>query len=664
MGDLQERFIEIVEAGVATRRASTVFSPEEIGRVLGAPREELGRYLAPILVEEGEASVRFHTSEMLLYFVTDFHSAIPEIRRLYGRDGRFASRLYISYYVNSPSGDEMARSARKASTAKQALQTIAERAGSLPSYKQAEEVASIEEARAGAETEKDVPKLHGLYIGLLTSPETSQADAIELESILRSSGVEFVPARWMAMDVWRTLLPLAERHHSYEERNVFAANLAPLNPATSVALFDPAGEFSGFVAWGENAGSPVAIRRERGGEFIPSDAVVGAQGSGKSFMLKLWLTDWIARGERAFVVDPKLEFGLVTKALGGKEIALGKAQGFNLLQFEALPATPGSELGAAVAGLVFADNLAALEALYSLAKGGRGRASGVERNLLINALKRALVLSEMDPKDPSTWRPDRVFLADVYEVLTREMLQEEPQTIRMMAGVLEQYAAKSGQYFEQYNTPNDFSLEADLVTATFGLANLSMDETQRSLSAHFAMRLAVSHAVKSFLLSPRPVRFHIVIDEASQLLTTPALVASVASMLSLLSAYGISVHLAFQTMDAIRRADALGSAEGAASLNTLSGVIPAYWLFHQEPSSAQAAVDMLGLPRVLGPAIVRQGVGACILAFPGADLRVPLRVRVPEAFHAMFRTDPAAMRALVEEALAAKPAAPEGNRLS
>jgi hypothetical protein len=232
-----------------------------------------------------------------------------------------------------------------------------------------------------------------------------------------------------------------------------------------------------------------------------------------------------------------------------------------------------------------------------------------------------------------------------------------------MAGVLEQYAAKSGQYFERYNTPNDFSLDADLVTATFGLANLSMDETAKSLSAHFAMRIAVSHAVRSFLLSPEPTPFHIVIDEASQILTTPALVASVASMLSLLSAYGISVHLAFQTMDALRRADALGAAEGAASLNSLTGVIPAYWLFHQEPSSAQAAVEMLGFPKGLGPPIVRQGVGACILAFSGADLRVPLQVRVPEAFQTMFRTDPQAMRGLIEEALAVKPIAAEGNEL-
>jgi hypothetical protein len=156
--------------------------------------------------------------------------------------------------------------------------------------------------------------------------------------------------------------------------------------------------------------------------------------------------------------------------------------------------------------------------------------------------------------------------------------------VRLMAAVLEQYAAQDGQYYEQYNTPNDFSLDADLITATFGLAQLSSDETAKAISGHFAMRIGVNHAVRSFLMNKEPVPFHIVIDEASQLLTTPALVSSVVAMISLLSAYGISVHLAFQTMEAIQRADGLGAAENASSMNTLSGVIPAYWLFHQEPA--------------------------------------------------------------------------------
>jgi hypothetical protein len=266
-------------------------------------------------------------------------------------------------------------------------------------------------------------------------------------------------------------------------------------------------------------------------------------------------------------------------------------------------------------------------------------------------LKRAMQLKGLNPKNAATWKPNQVFLYDVYEVLTREMLDQDPKTVRMMAAVLEQYATKDGQYFEQYNTPYEFSLDADLITATFGLAQLSADKKGRSITAHFALRLAVQQAVRAFLSAPNPIPFHIVIDEASQLLTTPVLVSSVAAMLSLLSSYGISVHLAFQDMQAIEQADQFAALEQGESLNRLSAVIPAYWLFHQEPASAEAAVRLLRLPPEEARRIVANRVGQCLLAFPKIDLRIPLAIIVPEAFHELFRTDPTAMRGMIESSL-------------
>jgi hypothetical protein len=341
---------------------------------------------------------------------------------------------------------------------------------------------------------------------------------------------------------------------------------------------------------------------------------------------------------------------------------MGGVRGFNLLQFEPLPATPGSDLGASISQLVFEENLAALVALYGLAKGRGSWVSGVERNLLTNALKGAMQNAGMDPKNASTWLPNRVFLSDVYAFLTGEAQAEDREILHSMAQVLEQYAAKTGQFFERYNTPNDFTLDGDLVTATFGLSQLNPDTTGRAIAAHFAMRLAVNRAVRAFLLSKEPIPYHIVIDEASQLLTSPALVSSVVSMLSLLSAYGISVHLAFQTMEAISRADEMAEGvEGASSLNTLSGVIPAYWLFHQEPASAQACARLLDLPPEEARFLVRNRVGEAILVFPKSSLRIPLVIRVPEAFHPLFATDPASMRAQIEQALAHPEAQGEGD---
>lgn len=644
-----ERFAAIMGTGEAQPPAAAL-SPEQVRRALENPRAELRRLLAPPVVEERPAGVRFRDKELLVYYANDFQAALPPIRRMLSSDGRFAHRLYVSYFITSPAPDEMARLTRKASTAKQALQAVAAKAGSLPSYKHGDELDAIETARWGAETEKNVSKYLGLYLGLLVSDESADADRLAFESTLRSNGVDLVPAQWLALDAWRTLLPLGQRFHHYEDRNLFPENLAPLNPVTAEAWFDPGGEFCGFVASGESAGLPVAIRREREAELLPSDAVVGAPGSGKSYSLKLRVCDWIAQGQRVFIVDPKLEFDPLTRKLGGQAFSLQGGRGFNLLHFEPFSIPSGLELGVSLTNHVFAENLYAIEALYTLAKAQGGRATGVEKNLLTTALKRAMVLKGMDPKDPQTWEANRIFLYDVYEVLTREMFDQDPETIRLMQAVLEQYAAKDGQYFDQYNTPNTFSLDADLITATLGLAQLSADPAPRAITGHFALRLAANHAVRSFLNSSQPTPFHIVIDEASQLLTTPALVSSVVAMLSLLSAYGISVHLAFQDMEAITRADDMVSSEGAQSANTLSAVLPAYWLFNQGADSAAAAVRLLSLPPELKFRIEQNPKGHCLLAFAGRSLAIPIEIIAPEAVRPLLATDPESMHRMLRSA--------------
>ena len=651
-----ERYLEMAQTGNTTSPMSTVLSREQIQKALDDPKNEIRKLLAPPVVEELPSAVQFNRKTMAIYYFTDYKQSIPTIRKLLGAHHKFAHRLYLSYYISTPNISEIALATRRASTAKQAVDAVAARLGSLPSYRQREEIESIEDARWGAETEKDVPKMLTCYVGLVGNNETIHQDAIDLESIFQSAGVDFVPAKFVPLKVWRTMIPLGQRTHrsNSADRNVFADNLGPLNPVTSLAVFNPDGEFCGYTPAGGDALMPVAIVRKRGTEFIPSDAIIGTQGSGKSFTIKYWITDWISRGHKVFVVDPKMEFGPTTAALGGTAVSILGSTGFNLIQFENIPVDHDTELGVALAKMTFDDNLAAIEALYSMSKGDKANVTGVERNFLINAFRRAMETKGMDPKDPRTWKANEVFLNDVYETLTREMMHEDTQTVKMMGQLLEQYADKNGQYYEQYNTPNTFSLDSDLITATFGLAQLGADVMTKSLASHFAMRIAIQHAVRSFLLEDVPPPYHIVIDEASQLLTTSAVVSNVISMLSLLSAYDISVHLAFQDIKALTRADSLGAMDGAASMNTLMGVIPAYWIFHQEPSSAQYIVETFNLPQEEQKIIVQNRVGQCILMFPKVGLRIPIVVQVPEQFTDMYRTDPEFTKRMIENALRRK----------
>ncbi len=448
------------------------------------------------------------------------------------------------------------------------------------------------------------------------------------------------------------MIPLGQRYHLFEDRNVFSANLAEMNPITGQTLFDPAGELLGFTASPDDQSRPVAVVRKRGSSIVPSDALIGAPGSGKSMTLKWWVTDWLVRKQRVMVIDPKLEFGPLVDVLGGSSVDAVGTKGFNLLHFDEFPVEPASPLGRALTQMSFDDNLAAIEALYLAVKGGRAAyVSGRERNLLIRALQLAMKRNGMSPDDPTTWSSDGIFLSDVYQVLARDLLHEDPDTVGLITSNLMQYGDPDGQYYPLYNTPSRLDLDHDLVVITFGLSQFSADERVKSLGYHFALRIAAQHAIRNFIFSEQVTPYHIVIDEASQMLTSSALVSSVVRMLSLLPAYSISVHLAFQDMFALERADSLGVREGAGSMNTLLGTIPAYWLFGQEPESAAKAAQILKLPAREQALISSQTPGSCLVVFPSVGMRLPLMVNVPEAFLNRYKTDAEDMRRMLDQAM-------------
>ncbi|MCB2160637.1 hypothetical protein KQH40_00965 [bacterium] len=649
----EERFATICMSGRTPPAELAALTATQLDMALSEPEKYVKRVIAPPLVEEGDAWVTFRQKSMLLYFITDYRLTLPRISRLLGPGGRYYNSLFVSYYLTMPSPDTIALQARKASTAKQAQQVIGQRLGTLPSYRQQEDVMAIEQARYGAETEKRLPRMLGLYIGVLVDSEKIYEEKADFEAVLQSAGLVFTPAKWTAMNIWRSMIPLGQRYHRFEDRNVFSENMASLNPVSSQTLFESEGDLLGFTAISSNHSMPVSVVRKRGSRIVPSDALVGAPGSGKSMTLKWWVTDWMVKRHRVMVIDPKLEFGPVVNTLGGSSVDAVGTTGFNLLRFDRFSVDPTSQLGNALTRMTFDDNLAAIEALYVAVKGGRASyISGQERNLLIRALQKAMRNKNMDPNDPTTWEPNGLFLRDVYQVLARELLHEAPDTINVMVNNLMQYGDPAGQYYKLYNTISDLDLSSDLVVITFGLSQFSADERVKSLAYHFALRIAAQHAIRNFIFSEEVTPTHIVIDEASQMLTSSALVSSVVRMLSLLPAYNISVHLAFQDMFALERADALGASEGSGSMNTLLGTIPAYWLFNQEPESAAKAVKILKLPAHEQGMIAGNLPGNCLVVFQTVGMRLPVSVKVPPTFLQLYKTDAEAMRRMLDAAIA------------
>ena len=649
-----ERYTHLIDHGTSAIPSTGGISAADLEAIRHAPKDHLKRVLAPrkaFLDHKNGDRIEFHRKTLSLYFVNDYEINIPQISRLLGQGNRFAHQLVLSYFIDSPAPDVVARQARKASTAQKALQEVTQRLGGTPSYKRSDQVGALEEARYGSETEKDVLKWLQLYLCLISDTDQVEQDRIDFEATLQAVGLRYVPADFYGLEVWKTTLPLGRRYLNYEARNVRARDLAGLNPVTALSEFDPGGQFLGYTPVSRASLMPVAIRRERGSVIRPGEAIVGAPGSGKSFTLKYWMTNWAGFGEKIFVIDPKGEFLNITQKLGGTVIELLGGGGFNLLQFDRVDARRGERRAQALTEMIWEDNLASLTSLYERLKGNNVFVTGVEHRHLMNAMTAAMKHNAMDPKDGTTWGKNKIFLADVYNALISDLFEEDPDTINVMKQILEPYATREGHYYALFNTPVSLDFSNDINTIVFGTSQFSADPKFNFLAYHFALKIAAQHAIRSFVTNQgKYTPYHIVIDEASQILVTPTIVGAMAKMMSLFQTYGISLHLAFQDMNAITHADTLSRGAVIGSGNTLSSVIPTYWLFKQEMNSARVAGEALNLNPQEVAELPQLGIGECILAFTG-EKKIPIVIEVPEIFHDMFRTDPDKMQALVQEML-------------
>ena len=610
--------------------------------------------MAPPVLREDEEKLHFNNGVVLYYYLDDYRANIPRISKLLGDRGKYSHRLTVSYYVNAPNTGKIAYSARTASTNKEALWHTATRLGAKPSAKLEKEIASAESARRGAETEEDIPRFISVYVALVCSPDEIDNDKNEFESLMQSLGIIYIPSKWISIETWRTIVPLCQLRLSktYEPRNVFARNVGGMNPVTAQTYFEEAGDFCGFSPVSANHYMPVAVVRGRGEKLPTSDAIVGAQNSGKSFSMKMKAVDWLVQGHNVFIVDPGMEFAPLADTFGGKRISIMGRRGFNLFRFDPIEKNISADLRDNLADMVFNDNLAALLSLYKMVKGGNASVTGTERNHLTNALKQVMRQNNMDPSDPSTWT-QAITLGDVYQVLLREMSVQDPDNVRVITATLEQYGDKDGQYYEIFNTETTFDLDSDLIVAQLGLSQFGADPVIKALASHYALRMASQHAIRTFLTqeheTPRP--YHIIIDEASQLFVSAQVVTSVTAMLSMFSKFEIALHLAVQDFKALQRAEEMSSVGDLSSTNTLMSVIQAYWFFHQQPQSAHEAANVFSLSQGEQDMIVHSTPGQCLLVMPAINVNLPLRIVAPDELVELFRTDAAVTRDRIIESM-------------
>lgn len=632
------RFLNYADRGIEPEGEDRIIPMAKVEDAILNP-DKIPNMLAPASIEEEVDYLRFSSHRMLFYYIDGYNRNLPIINNLMGHDRSFANNLWVSFYVTAPDPNVVAHQIKKQSTGVQAMAEVKGRMGQMGSYRDQKEIMEIEQARAGAETGENVPRYLGLYLAftVVDDDKIMKERKTAFESALTSEGLRFIPIKYTTREAWQTMIPLGQKIDTYEDIPAFAYEMAPLVPVTSEAWIEPGGDLVGYTTLSHGALSPVAIRRQRGEDKVPGDAFVGRTGSGKSAALKFMMMNWLSQGHKVIVIDPKMEFSEIVRYLGGSLIEIGGGRGFNLFNFPEMKSIDMSaKLNKDFSDLVFQDNHTALRIMYGNLK--NFTVSGEEDSLLVKALQLAMKVKGMDSKDPSTWGKEDIFLKDVFDQLHLNLRDANPLTVQTMLTTLEQYATEEGQYYEMFNTPTNFDMSNELIGMTFGLAQFSQEKKIKNMIYQYALRIAFQSSVRSFILDKETVPIHVIIDEASQTLLNKSLTSTVVNIMTMLGAYNVSVHLAFQDMAAIYKADE-GQSENQASINSLVGSIPAYLLFKQEPSSAEAAARLIGMGH--GETQYITGInepGRCLLAFTGDPVRVPLKFIIHENLLAMIDT--------------------------
>jgi len=153
------------------------------------------------------------------------------------------------------------------------------------------------------------------------------------------------------LDAWRTTLPAAPDLIGHT-RVLDTAALAACAPLTSPEASSVDTTSATAVLAGLNAATGTPVFRDRWSEANHNSLILGASGSGKSYLAKTDLIRELCAGTLACVIDPDGEYAPMADAVGGRVIHLGLPGHFlNVLDLPAPAAAGPCELAARVLDL-------------------------------------------------------------------------------------------------------------------------------------------------------------------------------------------------------------------------------------------------------------------------------------------------------------------------
>jgi type IV secretory pathway VirB4 component len=147
----------------------------------------------------------------------------------------------------------------------------------------------------------------------------------EVKGLLAAQLASVTPATFRQVEGWTATLPVGVDRLGPArtlETSALAACL-PIASADLTRLDDGAGGGVSGVLWGLNTATGNPVFWDRWGQQNHNSVVLGASGSGKSYLAKTDVLRELYQGATLAVIDPEGEYAALAAAVGGTVVALG-----------------------------------------------------------------------------------------------------------------------------------------------------------------------------------------------------------------------------------------------------------------------------------------------------------------------------------------------------
>jgi len=479
----------------------------------GMSKEEIINLLVPNTVVERETYIEIDGVRVSCYHIRDFQpNRVAMIHRLSNLPGGWTGSLHMEFADPA----SVASNLKERQVQLEATELLKQSKYMVESFANQQEALAVKQQRMALETVGKTPVFIRFFV-MRTAPtdEILQKRTLDLESLLTTIGVTYVPARYNQRRIWESSLPTCELTYKTKPRNMTADSLSTFFWPSQRRYMEGNGIYLGI-----DQATLLPVRVDPFGDYMektPTFLALGRPGAGKSVWLRTMMLSSLVAGHSVLAIDIEGEMQSFCDQFGGRYIDIGgiSSERINVLD---IPPDSDNPLEHGTKHLV-----AFCEAIR-----GKPIPKGPEWNSLAEAYKLALedkgIINPDSGKLISAWQSDNApLLNDVARILA----QLKRPAASSLAEMLHPYS--EGLYKDYFNTPTTFSVRNEKLVI-FGMrhANESGTWDDQELQVYLwqVMGFIWSEVLRRNYENPQSTN-HVMLDEVWALLKAPGGAAAI-----------------------------------------------------------------------------------------------------------------------------------------